>query len=125
MIRPETVSLEFTVSESKWAADLLDRCRTGDLGALNDVATLYRRALATIPAGHPDQAVYLNYLCGTLWTMFERTGELAALTEAVQVGRDAVAATPAGHPRPGRAPEQSRHRPADAVRADRGARRAH
>lgn len=79
------------------AVDLATRHdRTGDLAALQDSVSLFRRALAAIPAGDPDHASALCNLGIVLRMLFVRTGELATLSEAVQVGRQAVAATPAG-----------------------------
>ena len=57
-----------------------------------------RQVVESIPAGHPNRAVYLSKLGVALRTRFERTGDFRDLDGAVDIARQVVESTPAGHP---------------------------
>ncbi|TCO64260.1 CHAT domain-containing protein [Actinocrispum wychmicini] len=71
---------------------------TGDLASLEEAIDAGRRAVRTLPAGHPGLCCCLSNLGNALTARFKRTGDLSAGNEAVATHHHAVRATPADSP---------------------------
>jgi hypothetical protein len=67
--------------------------RTGAVADLDELVRVGRDAVATIPADHPDRALFLTNLAAAL-----SQTRAADLDEAIKMGREAVATIPADHP---------------------------
>ncbi|MGW5095737.1 CHAT domain-containing protein [Streptomyces nodosus] len=77
------------------------RGRGGGDGAVQRLAEaerLYRRGLARLPAGHPDQPRFTSSVAQVLHLRYEETGDRRTLADAVALARDALARTPSHDP---------------------------
>lgn len=72
--------------------------RTRELELLRQAAELGRRAVALVPADHPDHTRILSNLGTTLHTLSEQTGDAQAAEEAVEALRAAVSIAGKDHP---------------------------
>jgi tetratricopeptide (TPR) repeat protein len=62
------------------------------------VITLYREAVALLPAEHPLRAGLYNNLATALWTRYEMAGSSHLFDKMITVDRETLALRPAGHP---------------------------
>ncbi|WP_213012970.1 hypothetical protein, partial [Paractinoplanes toevensis] len=69
--------------------------RTGDLGALDDLAGLLAEAVDGLPAGHPDRLDLYSSLASLHFVRFEHTGEVDRARRAVELLRRSAAGTTA------------------------------
>jgi tetratricopeptide (TPR) repeat protein len=72
--------------------------KTSSTTVPDEVITLYREAMALLPAEHPLRAGLYNNLASALHTCYEMTGAADLLDEAITLHREALALQPAGHP---------------------------
>ncbi|MFJ3616999.1 CHAT domain-containing protein [Streptomyces iakyrus] len=64
---------------------------------LDEALRRIRESVASLPPGHPDRPVTLNYLGLVLIACHERSGGEEELNASVEAHREAVALTPEGH----------------------------
>ncbi|MBB6473673.1 CHAT domain-containing protein [Sphaerisporangium rubeum] len=82
------------------ATDVLQRVLdSADPATLTVVIPLWRRVIATTPAGHPDHAARLNAMGIAMRLRYVNTRSAADLEEAIRWLREAVATGPADDPR--------------------------
>jgi hypothetical protein len=64
----------------------------------DEVITLYREAVALLPAEHPLRAGLYNNLATALWTRYKMAGSSHLFDKMITVDRETLALRPAGHP---------------------------